>query len=36
MPRMRLLVSVTDAAEAAEATAGGAQIIDVKDPGRAR
>jgi uncharacterized protein (UPF0264 family) len=30
---MRLLVSVTDAAEAAEATAGGAQIIDVKDPG---
>lgn len=33
MRRMRLLVSVTDAAEAAEATAGGAQIIDVKDPG---
>jgi uncharacterized protein (UPF0264 family) len=30
---MRLLVSVTDAAEAAAATAGGAQIIDVKDPG---
>lgn len=30
---MRLLVSVTDVAEAAEAAAGGAQIIDVKDPG---
>lgn len=29
---MRLLVSVTDAAEAIEAAAGGAQIIDVKDP----
>lgn len=33
MRRMRLLVSVTDVAEAAAATAGGAQIIDVKDPG---
>jgi hypothetical protein len=30
---MRLLVSVTDAAEAVDAAAGGAQIIDVKDPG---
>lgn len=30
---MRLLISVTDAAEAVEAAAGGADIIDVKDPG---
>lgn len=29
---MRLLVSVVDASEAAEAAAGGAHIIDVKDP----
>lgn len=29
---MRLLISVTDAHEAAEAVAGGADIVDVKDP----
>lgn len=32
MPAVRLLVSVVDAAEASEAAAGGAHIIDVKDP----
>ncbi len=31
---MRLLVSVSDAAEARTALAGGAQIVDAKDPGR--
>jgi uncharacterized protein (UPF0264 family) len=33
MTGVRLLISVTDAGEAAAAAAGGAQIIDVKDPG---
>jgi len=32
--RPRLLVSVRDAAEAAEALAGGAEVIDVKEPSR--
>ena len=30
---MRLLISVTDAAEAVDAAGAGADIIDVKDPG---
>jgi len=33
-PPVRLLISVVDALEAAEAIAGGAEIIDVKDPSR--
>jgi (5-formylfuran-3-yl)methyl phosphate synthase len=32
IPRVQLLISVTDAREAAAAVAGGATIIDVKDP----
>src|SRR5438552_3639873 len=33
IPRVRLLISVTDAAEAVDAAGAGADIIDVKDPG---